>query len=609
MSKIRADKFVNNAADGAPELTYGAEIPVGYGLTGAGGVNITGVVTAAKFVGSGSGLSGIDATALKDSGGSVKVQGNTSGVVVTGVSTFSSNVSIGGTLIYDDVTNIDSVGVVTARAGIKIGAGQSVSAVSGIVTYYGDGSKLSGVESGVVNFVASGNIANGQTVVIKTDGTVGIITQTGSANPSVGSVVTVNSLNSAPTAAYDVSSGKVVICWSEWNGSAYSGKAIVGTVSGTSISFGSAVTFNSGQSSYQSLTYDSANSKVVIVYTDGNQYTGRAKVGTVSGNSISFGGAATFNNAQSTRLETVSTPNGKVVVVYTGSSNYGTARVGTISGTSISFGSAVVFNSRLSYKFACAYDSTNDKVVVFYQDQDNSSSGRAKVGTISGTSISFGSEAIFISNSSDWYSATGTTNGKVVVAFEHSASSNDGTAVVGTVSGTSITFGTPVVFNSSASHTGMTYDSAKDKVIIAYAAGGGKAIVGTISGTSISFGTQLEFDSSSSYYNSPVYDSANGKVVIPYRAGAADYAYAVVFTTNSIETNLTAENYIGIAAETISNGATGKITVLTGTNTGQTGLTTAQKYFVQTNGTLGTSAGSPSVIAGTAISDTKIVVR
>ena len=93
------------------------------------GAVVTGVVTATSFVGDGSGLSGIDATALKDSGGSVKVQGNTSGVIVTGISTFSSNVSIGGTLIYDDVTNIDSVGVVTARAGIKIGAGQSLSLI------------------------------------------------------------------------------------------------------------------------------------------------------------------------------------------------------------------------------------------------------------------------------------------------------------------------------------------------------------------------------------------------------------------------------------------------------------------------------------------------
>ena len=50
MSKIRADKFVNNAADGAPQLTFGAEVPVGYGITGAGGINITGVATAASSV-------------------------------------------------------------------------------------------------------------------------------------------------------------------------------------------------------------------------------------------------------------------------------------------------------------------------------------------------------------------------------------------------------------------------------------------------------------------------------------------------------------------------------------------------------------------------------
>ena len=68
--------------------------------------------------------------------------------------TFSGNVSIGGTLTYEEVSAVDSVGVITARGGIRVGVGQSVSAVSGIVTYYGDGSKLSGIESGVFNFVA-----------------------------------------------------------------------------------------------------------------------------------------------------------------------------------------------------------------------------------------------------------------------------------------------------------------------------------------------------------------------------------------------------------------------------------------------------------------------
>ena len=45
------------------------------------------------------------------------------GITVTGISTLSGNVSIGGTLTYEDVTNVDSIGVITARSGIDINAG------------------------------------------------------------------------------------------------------------------------------------------------------------------------------------------------------------------------------------------------------------------------------------------------------------------------------------------------------------------------------------------------------------------------------------------------------------------------------------------------------
>ena len=71
-----------------------------------------------------------------------------SGVVVSGVGTFSSNVSIAGTLTYEDVTNVDSVGVITARNGIRVGAGQSIGS-DGVLTYYGDGSNLTGVSAGL----------------------------------------------------------------------------------------------------------------------------------------------------------------------------------------------------------------------------------------------------------------------------------------------------------------------------------------------------------------------------------------------------------------------------------------------------------------------------
>ena len=50
---------------------------------------------------------------------------NDSGVVVTGILTassanFTGNVSIGGTLTYEDVTNVDAIGLVTARNGIHV---------------------------------------------------------------------------------------------------------------------------------------------------------------------------------------------------------------------------------------------------------------------------------------------------------------------------------------------------------------------------------------------------------------------------------------------------------------------------------------------------------
>ena len=145
MSRIRANKITNKAGTGAVELEKGAHLPTGIGITGAGSINLSCVITATSFSGNGAGLTGIDSTALKDSGGNIKVQAQASGAVYTGIHTFTTltattlnpttvnattlnassgsftgNVSIGGTLTYEDVVNVDSVGLVTAREGIFI---------------------------------------------------------------------------------------------------------------------------------------------------------------------------------------------------------------------------------------------------------------------------------------------------------------------------------------------------------------------------------------------------------------------------------------------------------------------------------------------------------
>ena len=72
-------------------------------------VNVTGVATASNFK---SGTSNVHSTGYECT------NINATGIVTAASANFTGNVSVGGTLTYQDVTNIDSVGVITARAGM-----------------------------------------------------------------------------------------------------------------------------------------------------------------------------------------------------------------------------------------------------------------------------------------------------------------------------------------------------------------------------------------------------------------------------------------------------------------------------------------------------------
>lgn len=131
MSDLRVTNLRGRTAGSAPTLPDGAVV--------------SGILTATTFSGA---LTG-DATGLTGSPSIIVTN-------ITGVAaTFSGNVSIAGTLTYEDVTNVDSVGVITARAGIRVGAGQSIGAVSGTITYYGDGSQLTGIAAGITTTASS----------------------------------------------------------------------------------------------------------------------------------------------------------------------------------------------------------------------------------------------------------------------------------------------------------------------------------------------------------------------------------------------------------------------------------------------------------------------
>ena len=184
MSIISVDQ-IGARVSGAAVTVSGGRFDVGSNVQLDGG---TGVVTATSFKGSGANLTGIAVTSdintnnIKVSGistfgsgastfpGAVSVTNTTTStststgalIVSGGVGIAKSlfvgeNVSIGGTLTYEDVTNIDSVGVVTARTGIKVLAGgiNAVGVVTATTIHVGSATTIDGSGINVTGIVTA----------------------------------------------------------------------------------------------------------------------------------------------------------------------------------------------------------------------------------------------------------------------------------------------------------------------------------------------------------------------------------------------------------------------------------------------------------------------
>ena len=111
MSRLRANTITNKTANGAPTATNGLEV--------------TGVCTATDFSG--------------QSGGAADFPNGLTGTTAT----FSGNLGVGGVLTYEDVTNVDSLGVGTFRDGLRV-VGTCTA-----TSFVGDGSALTGLAVGI----------------------------------------------------------------------------------------------------------------------------------------------------------------------------------------------------------------------------------------------------------------------------------------------------------------------------------------------------------------------------------------------------------------------------------------------------------------------------
>ena len=209
MSRARELARLGNAnaisVDTSNNVGLGTSVSINYKLDVVGDANFTGVLTATSFGGDGSSLTGVAATdyvvsnSLKVLGVSTFV-GNTQltattastssatgalvvsgGVGIAGSLHVGENVSVGGTLTYEDVTNIDVIGIITARAGVLVNGGRGIDIAAGGLEVTGVttiGTGLSLTDDIKARFGASGDLSiyhDGSNSYIEEDGTGQII--------------------------------------------------------------------------------------------------------------------------------------------------------------------------------------------------------------------------------------------------------------------------------------------------------------------------------------------------------------------------------------------------------------------------------------------------
>ena len=636
MSSLKVSSLAGRVSGDAPTLTDGAVLPVGVALTGGGGINVTGIITGSSYRGDGSQLTGIDASALK-SGGSVKVQATATGAEVTG------NLSVGGTLTYQDVQNVDSVGLVTARSGlVVVSGGASITAgglnVTGVITatsYSGSGANLTGIDAApTIDLVADGAVAANTSVIVTSAGKAKTIV--GYAN-SMGNEIdvasTTASSNAYSSVAEDASTGRVVYLYRNNAVNPNATYYRVGTRTGTSVTWGTAATIQDGacDGGYTQIVNIGADKFFAIYKSQGDAHYYTRVLTTTSSNTATLGTHVVMTDTSNNNLSDVRLPQlayntstGAIIGIYGqngGASGGIVARMWTVSGSTITRGAPVQLRSSVCETMDATWLQYKSSMVAVYRWNNNQFNYSLIKEPASGTTVTYINGNVTSNTGGNHAVTFDSTNNVLHTVYQYSG---DGSwqyyAGVWQASGGTgdVSWGSGVFLQAGGSNVSTSYDygniiyqpDAKQYLFVAEHSSNGYRITfspgGTLGGTSQTLTSADGATQFSTSFNRHLMKiGGSGAVLVPYNSSGLSKLRIRQYAS----TTLTTGNFVGFSDGTsYSDGQTVKIKVVGNTST-QSSLTAGSLYYVQTDGTLGTTAATPSVVAGKAISSTKLLIQ
>jgi hypothetical protein len=486
--------------------------------------------------------------------------------------------------------------------------------------------------SNQITATASGSIATGDRVILNSDGTVSAVSGT---LPGNGTIATIGTTTNYVSGVYDPSTGKVVVAYR--NNTDNNGYAAVGTISGTSITFGTPVQFDSsGDNLYNKICYISAQQRVVIIYRPSTGMFARA--GQVSGTTITFGTAV--NSTHTGQIfcvtEVYGQSRGVVQYFYSDAGQYGMYSF-TVSGSTVSWTNYYPYDPSSgggSSGFQICTPAT-DKIILAYRDAPQGQAGYCyhyNVNSSTGVITAVRND-LFTNSTQLSLNMCGDPANNRFFLFYSDSGNGAGVALMRScaVGATTTTLGNPIIITSNL--TGWTigsspfynqnqtssptaiYVSSGNRVYVPYARNATSApgiLSGTVSGTgstsTISWDTGIAstFGTGSANSISLSYAGVAGYVVLASSSGSA--ALNAVVTNIGLST-LTAINFAGFSAGAYTNGQTATVQTIGAVSTNVTGLTPAQKYYVLGDGSLSTIADGRNVYAGLSTSATSIIVK
>ena len=541
----------------------------------------------------------------------------------------------------------------TTSGGVTVTGTLAATAVTG------DGSGLTNLPPGgnTVDLVADGAIAAGKPVIIKSNGKVEQVQESGTPRSTV---VALGEIASVDT---DTNLKEVQSLWMEqhrmltvfWTNSANNLYARTYKFAATTwaVTTGSTQTLASNDCRSIQVSYDEQQDRVMVacVVVRSSNYHLEAMVGTPSTSNTNIGSWTNFvdnrivtgsgNTAESLALfyETTSQ---KHVFIYRKNPSSGApganwdtySRVISLSGDTFTINSETTLDSDdMTEVDICRVDSS--KIAVSMKDSASASgTGWARIGTIGSTTMTWGSRVDFSGSGSSVVSndperATSivydVANSKLFIGWIH-ASNKRAYSVVGSVSGTTLSMDTSSWLDISGGvngnseswmrlvrdpfgggiYTYWTHGGESDRV---YAA---KVTYDSSAGAKSTRGSSTELHGSITNQNSNKNISAVGEgfiYLVANDTSNTDHFDIYYNTVGNSVTNLSAsnQNFLGFAEDAISDGNSGTIKLPGNVVGNQSGLTPGSRYYVKDDGDVA-GGGTASSAGGLAVASDKLLI-